>query len=292
MSRTVAKALPSRGLDDAEGDVAGAAGDVEHRPAGASRRVEPGDHRVLPEPVQAARHQVVHQVVAAGDLVEHLVDERLLFAVPDLGNRRRFPCPRRPWYVVLTFSFTVQFRPDHSRSYPTGAIVEGAVSAALGSGTDKDDAHAPESRAALPHRRGRVARSRDPAGREIRQGRLALHPGRLLRLARFHQLPGGLRFRRRPVPHRGGLCAAGRPLSDQPGARRRDLFGGLHLARPCHQGRAVAEGLHRRARRRHAARQRQDRHRGPHDRHRRAPFRRRSRSRRRRASLPAAGIRW
>ena len=36
---------------------------------------------------------------------------------------------------------------------------------------------------------------------EIRRRHLALHQGRLLRLARFHQLPRRLRLRRRPVPH-------------------------------------------------------------------------------------------
>ena len=53
--------------------------------AAALRRVEPGDHRILPQPVQAARHQIVHQVVAVGDAVEDVVDERLLVA------RRRHP---------------------------------------------------------------------------------------------------------------------------------------------------------------------------------------------------------
>jgi hypothetical protein len=47
--------------------------------------------------VQASRHQVVHQIVAAGDLVEDLVDQRLLLAGADaseavgglhLGGRR------------------------------------------------------------------------------------------------------------------------------------------------------------------------------------------------------------
>ena len=49
----------------AEGDVAGAAGHVEDRLAGA--RLHLGDEAVLPQPVHAARHQVVHQVVVARD---------------------------------------------------------------------------------------------------------------------------------------------------------------------------------------------------------------------------------
>ena len=49
-------------------DVAGAAGDVDQIEAARRlRRRQPGDEVVLPQPVQAARHQVVHQVVAAGD---------------------------------------------------------------------------------------------------------------------------------------------------------------------------------------------------------------------------------
>ena len=47
---------------------------VEHHLAG----TRPGllDGKSLPQPMQAARHEVVHQIVAAGNLVEDLVDER------------------------------------------------------------------------------------------------------------------------------------------------------------------------------------------------------------------------
>ena len=58
----------------AEGDVAGAAGHVEDALAGA--RLHPGDEAVLPQPVHAARHQVVHQVVAARDGREDPADAR------------------------------------------------------------------------------------------------------------------------------------------------------------------------------------------------------------------------
>ena len=44
------------------------------------RRIQPGHQGVFPQPVQAARHQVVHQVVAVGDPVEDVVDQRLLLA--------------------------------------------------------------------------------------------------------------------------------------------------------------------------------------------------------------------
>ncbi len=50
---------------DAEGDIAGAAADIEEALAGP--RVQPVDHRPFPQAMDAARHQVVHQVIAAGD---------------------------------------------------------------------------------------------------------------------------------------------------------------------------------------------------------------------------------
>ncbi len=74
--------------DDPEGDVAGAAGDVEDAIAARRppRRRQPRDQRVLPQPVHAARHQVVHQVVAAGDALEDAVDESLLLVEADLAE--------------------------------------------------------------------------------------------------------------------------------------------------------------------------------------------------------------
>ncbi len=78
--------------DHAEGDVSGAAGHVEDMLAGA--RFHPGDEAVLPQPVKAARHDVVHHVVAARDGTEDLADAAgLLFradellAEIDLGGR-------------------------------------------------------------------------------------------------------------------------------------------------------------------------------------------------------------
>jgi hypothetical protein len=56
----------------AEGDVAGAAGHVEDVLARAG--LHPADEAVLPQAVHAARHGVVHQVVAAGDAGEHAAD--------------------------------------------------------------------------------------------------------------------------------------------------------------------------------------------------------------------------
>ncbi len=43
-----------------------------------TRRAQHGDKRVLPQPVQSARHDVVHHVVLGGDGVEHIVDAALL----------------------------------------------------------------------------------------------------------------------------------------------------------------------------------------------------------------------
>ena len=41
---------------------------------------------VFPETVDPGAHQVVHQVVARGDLVEHVIDEGLLPAERDRGE--------------------------------------------------------------------------------------------------------------------------------------------------------------------------------------------------------------
>jgi hypothetical protein len=45
----------------------------------AFRRVDCINQRVLPGPVQAGRHQVVHQVIAARDRVENIVHQTLFF---------------------------------------------------------------------------------------------------------------------------------------------------------------------------------------------------------------------
>jgi len=51
-------------------EVAGAAGHIEGTGAGA----EPGqgERKALPQPMRAARHQIVHQIVPARDRVEYL----------------------------------------------------------------------------------------------------------------------------------------------------------------------------------------------------------------------------
>ena len=76
-------------LGGAERDIAGAAGDVEQRERRiALRRIERGDHDVFPDPVQADRHQIVHQVVARRHAVKHLVHQRLLVAQGDVPEAK------------------------------------------------------------------------------------------------------------------------------------------------------------------------------------------------------------
>ena len=66
-------------FEEAGGDVAGSAGNVQKREGlRAFGRGEHGHELVFPQPVQAAGHQIVHQVVAAGDAGKHAVDEALL----------------------------------------------------------------------------------------------------------------------------------------------------------------------------------------------------------------------
>ena len=50
------------------------------------RRIEHRHEIVLPQPVQARRHQVVHLVIALGDLGEDLVDEALLLGLADAAE--------------------------------------------------------------------------------------------------------------------------------------------------------------------------------------------------------------
>src|SRR6185437_1243068 len=84
-------------LADAEGDVAGAAGDIEHRLAAARR--ETIDEFELPQPVDAAAHQVVHQIVAPRHAVEDAAHESRFLtrgdpAVAEIG--RLFACLAGP----------------------------------------------------------------------------------------------------------------------------------------------------------------------------------------------------
>ena len=65
------------------GDVASAAGKVEH--AGAALDATGRDEMPLPQTVDAERHQVVHQVVFAGNRREHAADQLLLLVPVDVA---------------------------------------------------------------------------------------------------------------------------------------------------------------------------------------------------------------
>ena len=67
------------GFRHAKGDIASAPRDVDMRERPVQRRPDLGDERVLPRPVQAERHQVVHQIISTGDAPEHVVHQALFF---------------------------------------------------------------------------------------------------------------------------------------------------------------------------------------------------------------------
>ncbi len=117
---------------------------------GLSRRHQ----HVLPGAVQAGRHQVVHQVVAARDAVEHVVDQRLLVAGADAfeavevsisGQRDR--CRH-----------FVQSKAAGPQPITSGGAGRGSLHAAPG-GPTGNSCMRTESGTALPHRRGGVAGS-------------------------------------------------------------------------------------------------------------------------------------
>ena len=81
-------------IDVGDGDARAAPGDPECDVAGSTRHIEnilagtrlqARDEAVLPQPVHPARHEVVHQIVAASDRAEDLTDAmRLLFGADQL----------------------------------------------------------------------------------------------------------------------------------------------------------------------------------------------------------------
>ena len=86
----IAARAGAAGLDHAERHVAGATREIEQgEVARALGRIDRGHQRVLPGPVQAARHQVVHQVVTARDALKHVVDQRLLVRKRHLARAER-----------------------------------------------------------------------------------------------------------------------------------------------------------------------------------------------------------
>jgi hypothetical protein len=86
--------LLAAGFDGAQRHVAGAAGDVEQRERPGFGRINRGDQHALPGPMQAKRHQIVHQVVARRHAVEDVVDQRLLVRKRHLARAEMGVCHR------------------------------------------------------------------------------------------------------------------------------------------------------------------------------------------------------
>src|SRR5664279_3384971 len=86
----------------AECDVARAARDVQYAPAGL--RIEPFDHRILPDAVNAPRHDVVHQIVTCRDRGKDLAHKAFLFGLRHIAETEaggfavvHAPSIARPW---------------------------------------------------------------------------------------------------------------------------------------------------------------------------------------------------
>ena len=76
---------------DAKGNVARTARHIEMFERAAPGRVHFPDENILPNAVQPAGHQIVHNVVALSDLMEHVVDQILLvverhFGIAEMGS--------------------------------------------------------------------------------------------------------------------------------------------------------------------------------------------------------------
>ena len=147
-------------------------------PATSSRRSpgrgrEPVEQRLLPEAVDAGAHQVVHQVVAAGDAVEHAADQAGLRGGVDLGvaegarQTLRGIGPRRPCGIALA-------HPD----WPVGAV----MAARCRSGAGPQQARGPAVRDGVAgaaggrDHRARLARAADRASRDGRGAAAGRHP--------------------------------------------------------------------------------------------------------------------
>ena len=78
--------------------------------------IEHGDEVALPQPVQAARHQVVHQVVALGDGGKDLIDEALALGLGDGAEAER--CAVFPWAFACVVAILFHIS-QNSRARPT-----------------------------------------------------------------------------------------------------------------------------------------------------------------------------
>ena len=83
-------------VQDAKGDIARAAGHIEQSEVAPPFRAQGGNEGVLPGPMQPKRHQVIHQIIAPGDLVEDIVDKVLLVL-----DRHALESERRLWLLGL-----------------------------------------------------------------------------------------------------------------------------------------------------------------------------------------------
>ena len=77
---------PTRHLRIAPRHVTGPARDIQNDLAWT--RVQPGRRRILPEPVYACTHQVIHQVIVGGDAVEHAAHHPHLFLGVDVAKAK------------------------------------------------------------------------------------------------------------------------------------------------------------------------------------------------------------
>ena len=85
MSRIVIFGARSARRRDALRDVPRASRDIEMAEQRLPRRFDHRDEDILPHPVKAARHDIVHEIVALGHLVEHVVDQTLLLVECHIG---------------------------------------------------------------------------------------------------------------------------------------------------------------------------------------------------------------
>src|SRR5690606_27949780 len=101
------------------GDVAGAAGKVEHSIA--ALHATGADEIAFPQAMDAERHQVVHQVVAAGYRAEHAADQLLLVADGHVAEAEVGGVGGRPLLVVIAHAAIIPWV-RHSSSTPGGTL--------------------------------------------------------------------------------------------------------------------------------------------------------------------------
>src|SRR5690606_5369226 len=78
--------LTADAVEKAEGDIAGAAGNIEKMLS--LLRHQPVDHRRFPQPMDAGAHQIIHQIVAAGNAVENAANQPRLLLPPDFAKAK------------------------------------------------------------------------------------------------------------------------------------------------------------------------------------------------------------